>query len=458
MAETGPLGSIRSSCPGIAWPALPGPDAAQALAYQFQLELSQWYDPQTLWELQYRQLDILLRHAYATVPYYRERWAGLYDPAILITPERFARLPVLTRSALQQNFEALKSAAPFPEHGAPAETRSSGSTGMPVRVLKTPLNDLVWQGHMLREHLWHARDFSGKLAVVRRNVEERKVDGWDTILDAVAATGPAVMMPIGTEIARQLAWLEREAPDYLLTYPSNAAELARLSLERGTHLPGLREIMTFGEAVTPVLRALCREAWNARVIDTYSAQEVGYMGLQCPDHEHYHVQAECMLLEIVDTRGRPCAPGQTGLVVVTPLHAFGMPLVRYVVGDYAEVGHPCPCGRGLPVLARIMGRTRNTLVLETGERYWPFFGTHRFSDIAPIRQHQFVQKSFSVIEARLVAARPLTADEERRFERHVQSCLPVPFEIRLVYVPEIPRSASGKFEDFMSDVADAGAV
>ena len=458
MGSTALRGLVRSACPATAWPALPGPDAAQALALQFQLELSQWYDPQTLWELQYRQLDVLLRHAHATVPYYRERWAGLYDPAVLITPERFSRLPVLTRSALQQHFEALKSTASLPEHGPPAETRSSGSTGVPVRVLKTPLNDLLWQGHMLRDHLWHARDFSGKLAVIRRNVEEGELRVWDPFLDAVTATGRAVLLPIGTEIARQLDWLAREAPDYLLTYPSNAAELARLALERGERLPGLREILTFGEVVTPALRALCREAWNARVVDAYSAQEVGYMGLQCPHHEHYHVQAECLLLEVLDARGRPCAPGETGLVVVTPLHAFAMPLVRYVVGDYAQAGHPCPCERGLPVLARIMGRTRNTLVLETGERYWPFFGTHGFTDIAPIKQHQFIQKSFRVIEARLVPARPLTADEERRFERHVQSRLPVPFEIRLVYVPEIARSASGKYEDFMSEIADSGAV
>src|SRR5215510_10900500 len=102
------------------------------------------------------------------------------------------------------------------------------------------------------------------------------------------------------------------------------------------------------------------------------------MALQCPDHEHYHVQTECILLEVLDTHGGPCAPGRAGLVVATPRHAFAMPLVRYVVGDYAEVGPPCPCGRGLPVLARIMGRTRNRLVLETGESYWPSFGTHRF--------------------------------------------------------------------------------
>ena len=447
-----PLGLIRSACPGIAWPAAPGADGAQALALQFQLELSQWYRPEQLQELQFRQLDALLRHAHATVPYYRERWSGIYDPGVPLTLERFSRLPVLTRRALQNEFEALKSASPPPEHGAPVETRSSGSTGMPVRVLKTPLSDLVWQGIMLREQLWHGRDLAGTLAVIRRTVEQQESRGWGGSIDAVASTGRAVLLSIATEAAAQLSWLEQHQPDYLLTYPSNVAELARLALERGTRLTRLREVLTIGEVVAPEHRALCRQAWNVPIVDAYSAEEAGYMALQCPGSEHYHVQAESALVEILDTRGKPCAPGQAGLVVVTPLHAFAMPLVRYVVGDYAEPGPPCSCGRGLPVLNRVMGRTRNTLVLENGERYWPFFGTHRFTDLAPIVQHQFVQKTHGVIEARLMTARPLTPEEEQRFTAHVQARLPAPFEIRIAYVREIPRGAGGKYEDLVSEI------
>jgi phenylacetate-CoA ligase len=322
-----------------------------------------------------------------------------------------------------------------------------------VRVLRTPLDEIAWQGVMLREHLWNGRDLGARLAVIRRNVEPREVQGWGDFIGSLTSAGRAALLPVGTEIGRQLEWLEAQQADYLLTYPSNAGELARVALRRGTRLPRLREILTMGEVVSPDLRALCREAWNVPVIDAYSAQEVGYMALQCPGREHYHVQAETILVEILDRSGKPCAPGETGLVVVTSLHSFAMPLVRYVVGDYATAGRPCPCGRGLPVLERVMGRTRNTLVLETGERYWPFFGTHRFTDIAPILQHQFVQKSFGVIEARLVTARPLTPEEEEQFKRHVQSRLPAHFDIRLAYLREIARSASGKYEDFLSEVA-----
>ena len=443
----------RSVVPGIGWPAIPGKEPAALLALQFQLERSQWLEPDRLRELQFRQLGALLRHAHGTVPYYRERWHGRYDPREPPTAELFSRLPLLARSDLQSNFEALSS-TDFPAAHRPlTEARSSGSTGMPVRVLKSALTQLLWRAALLREHLWHRRDMSGKLAVIRHGVKAGPLKDWGPTTRNIAVTGPSVLLPTSVAVDAQLRWLEKEQPDYLLTYPSNLYELLRLSLERGTRFPCLREARTLGEVVTPELRALCRDAWGVPVVDAYSAQEVGYFGLQCPDHDHYHVQSESVMLEVVDTQGKACAPGQVGLVVVTPLHNFAMPLVRYVMGDYAEIGQPCDCGRGLPVLSRIMGRVRNMLVTAAGERYWPSFGTRKLTNIAPVLQHQFVQKSHDLIEARLVTAAPLTRNQEDELRQHILSRLPGGFHMNFVYCQQIPRSANGKFEDFMSEIA-----
>ena len=90
-------------------------------------------------------------------------------------------------------------------------------------------------------------------------------------------------------------------------------------------------------------------------------------------------------VEIVDDAGRPVPPGTEGNIVVTCLTNYAMPLLRYRLGDFAELGSDCSCGRGLPVLKRILGRERNSvLIAPSGERFWPVFGTHRFSRIAPI--------------------------------------------------------------------------
>jgi len=443
---------IRSALPGTLWPAVPGPDGATALALQFQLERSQWLAPARLLELQLRQLDILLRHAHRTVPYCRERWAGVYDPGVPLTADAFAALPILSRQELQAHSEAMCSADPPAAHGKGGYARTSGSSGRPVKVLKSGLTELMWRAFGLREHLWHRRDFSGKLAAIRQGVPQGEAEGWGAATEALA-TGRSATLPVGTDVRTQLEWLKQQKPDYLLTHPTNLAELARQSLKCGIRVPGLREVRTRGEMLPRETRDLCRKAWGIPVTDVYSSNEVGYIALQCPDHEHYHVQSEGIMVEVLNAQGKACNPGEIGRIVVTLLHNFAMPLVRYEIGDYAEAGPPCSCGRGLPVLSRIMGRVRNVLILASGERFWPSFAAHDIDRIAPVLQYQFVQKDYGLVEARLVTAGPLTESQEEALRRHFLGRLPAGFELRLVYCDEIPRSAGGKFEYFVSEVA-----
>jgi phenylacetate-CoA ligase len=130
-----------------------------------------------------------------------------------------------------------------------------------------------------------------------------------------------------------------------------------------------------------------------------------------------------------------------------------MPLIRYELGDHAEAGAPCPCGRGLPTIARILGRSRNMLRLPGGAERWPLVGFDRYREIAPIRQYQLVQHDLESIEARFVADRPLTADEEAGLTRVIQSSLGYPFRVTFAYFEgEITRGPGGKFDEFVSNV------
>jgi phenylacetate-CoA ligase len=215
----------------------------------------------------------------------------------------------------------------------------------------------------------------------------------------------------------------------------------------------LREVRTVGETLTPELRAACEAAWNVPIVDTYSSQELGYLALQCPESGFYHVMAESVFVEILAADGTPCAPGDTGRVVATSLHNVAMPLIRYELRDYAEAGGPCRCGRGLPTIARILGRTRNMVRLPGGAQRWPLVGFGRFRDIAPIRQYQFVQRTREAVEARFVTDRPLTGEEEARLAGVIQAALGYPFRLTFTYFEgEIPRGPGGKFEEFVSEV------
>ena len=447
-----PIWEFESAIPGAAWPALPAPGRAVALALLQQLETTQWLSAERLRGLQLRQVEVLLRHAWETSRYYRECWAGRYDPARPLTPEHFACLPLLPRRDLQQRYEDIKSADPPAAHGTGGETLTSGSMGAPVRALKTQLTALYWTVFTLRDHLWHRRDLGDKLAVIRAQLKEGEAADWGAAYKGILTTGPMATLNSGTVISKQLDWLRRHDPACLLSNASNAVELARACLIRGIRLPALREVRTVSEMLTVEGRRLIREAWGVKVTDMYSAEEIGYIALQCPEHEHYHVQSEGVLLELLDQAGAPCARGQVGRVVVTDLHNFAMPLVRYEIGDYAQAGEPCACGRGLPVIGGIAGRVRNMLVTAAGERLWPYFGAKQILEVAPVLQQQFVQKDYDLIEARFVTEAPLDAGQESRLRQLILSGLPAGMRLQLVYCDRIPRGAGGKYDDFICEI------
>lgn len=441
-----------SALDGVAWPALPDAAGARMLALQYQFAQSERWSPAELHEAQFTQMTQLLHHAKTTVPFYRDRLAGIATDRPL-DAATFARIPLLRRQDIQENFEVMVSRALPPDHGVMQEGNTSGSTGRPIRFMATPLTEVFWHAFTLREHLWHRRDFSGKLAAIRARVNPGGSAGWGASTGIAFRTGPSVMFNTEQSIPDQARWLMHENPDYLISVASNVQELARHCGRHGLRPPRLCEVRTYGEALHPDARAEIRAAWNVPVVDMYSCREAGYLALQCPRHEHYHVQAEGIYLELLDEQGKPPAPGTPGRVVITVLHNFAMPLIRYDIGDYAEAGEPCDCGRGLPVIRRIVGRVRNMLRLPDGSLRHPRFGEAQFGGIAPVRQFQVVQKTLRDIEVALVVARPLTMEEEATLRALIVKNLKHPFNVSFVYRDGIPRSAGGKYEDFRSEVA-----
>jgi phenylacetate-CoA ligase len=424
------------------------------LGLLFALEQSQWLDPAALRARQDEQIQRVLAHAVATVPHYRRAYRGLFDPARPPGADAFAALPILSHREAREGFDELASERPPAAHGRVELRRTSGSLSAPMRYLATGLVQLHWQAITLRDHRWHARDLEAATAVIRGGVPDGESAGWGPTIEGLFSSGPLFTHDIRHDAGAQLEWLRRKQPAYLLAPPSLLAELARLSLARGVALPGLRHVRSLGEALRPEWREACRRAWGVPLVDMYSASEVGYLALQCPEHEHYHVQSESALLEVLRDDGSPCAPGETGRVVVTTLHNFAMPYVRYAIGDYAEVGAPCACGRGLPVLARVAGRSRNLLRAPDGRRYWPALGIPLYERFGSIRQAQFVQRDLSEVEVRLVADAPLASDRERALLAFLAERMPYGLRFAIRYVERLERTAGGKLEDFVCEVAE----
>lgn len=417
-----------------------------------ELERSQWMPADALAAYQFRRLGVLAGHLERQSAFFQRRLeeAGL-RPGDLAGPDGLRRLPPMTRRSLQAATDLY--CRELPEGHAPvSDGQTSGSTGEPVRFRRTHANQIDWLAFTIREHLWHRRDAGGSLCTVRAETEavERSAQ-WGAPIGLLYDTGPRLAIPITTDVSRQVELIGQFAPTYLMTYPSNLAALLAAAGDGGGPLRGIRSVRTVGETASDELRSEVRRVLGCELVDLYSSREFGYLALQCPDHGGYHVMAEAVIVEILDDDGLPCATGQTGRVTITDLRNFSTPLVRYDIGDYAEVGAPCPCGRGLPAIARIRGRERNLVRFPDGRRHWPLVGFAQFRDLAPVLQYQLVQTSLDALDVRLVTSRPPTADEERALGAHIQASLGHPFRLSFHYFErEIPRGANRKLEEFVS--------
>ena len=449
-----PLDFVGKSLPGVTWPPIVEGDTAAMLALARHLEASQWHDPETLREKQFAQLGQVLPWLSAHSPAFARRLeaAGL-SPGDLCTPDGLAALPPIDRRFFREYPDVDCDAVP-PGHAPVGTNVTSGSTGEFIRVKRTRVNQLMWLAMILRDHAWRDTDFCVPLATAKApNPGLKRFPNWGAPANLLFETGPAMMLPVSTPGDEMFDLLARFETGNLLIYPNALGTLVDAAEARGEKLANLRAVRTVGEAVGDGLRRRCRSILGVPIADAYTSQEAGYIALECPQSGLYHLMAEALIVEVLRADGTPCAEGETGTVTITDLHNHATPIVRYALGDMAEVGGACPCGRGLPTLRRIVGRSRNLIRLPDGNRVWPSlggFGPEGYLHVVPILQFQLVQTELDLIEIRLVTERPLSADEEWLVTERTLRAIGHPFRIEFRYFEgRLPLPASGKFEDFI---------
>ena len=458
---------MRSSIGSNIFPPILTGRPATLMALQHHLGQSQWWDAERLRAEQHRQLAALVNFATRTIPFYADRLraAGL-EPGAPLTWQAWSRIPTLTRHDVQDAGDALNPAVLPPSHGRIGEIASGGSTGVPVRIHKSEFANLMWEAIHIREELWHREDRTGALVVIAglpRSMSEAErlagstrdgvsVPQWGGIQSQIWTTGPLHMIDLNHPAETHVDFILKHAPSYIYTLPSTLRLILWHCRNRGIAFPGLRAVWTRSETVDDALRQLCQDTLGVRIVSNYSTAETGYIALQCPTSSALHVQSETCLVEILDADSNPVPPGACGRVVVTPLHNFATPLLRYEIGDDAECAEACSCGRGLPLLKRILGRTIDHLTRPDGRRRRFFFDHYALSKIRAVKEYQVIQRSLHRIDVLLAIARPLTDDEISQVRAIMAKDVGTGFEIDLSYCDRIPRTAAGKLRPVRSEL------
>jgi phenylacetate-CoA ligase len=390
----------------VRFPRIVSPFAAQVIVTQQQLARFERLDPAEQERVTTRQFAALWQHATAFSPFWRERLSA----ASPRTP--LAELPILTRADIQAHGAQLRARTPEMAQKNIKTVRSSGSTGHPVQIeVYKPVYWTLYRAQALRDAVWHNRDGNRDMLTIkdRPDTQPGRSVPQNSALEGSGKTYNRNQINHSPEDLCQ--WLSGFEAPYLVTTPAMALRLARLALADRTRSKRLDLILTYGEVVTEELREAARAAFGARVIDRYSCEEVGWVAFQCPKHDHFHALSSTVRVEIVDEQNRPVSPGEEGRVLVTSLHSYAMPLIRYDLGDRAIAGAPCDCGINLPVIHRILGRERSFIRLADGSLRLARLTGEYWLEIAPIREYRVVQYADGIVEAFVTCERRLESRE-----------------------------------------------
>ncbi len=394
-------------------------------------------------ERQFAQAAQLVRFARANTPFYRDRFAALGPKAEdLRGLEDFARLPLLTKDDLRESPEGLVSEGYARENMF--HKRTGGSTGVPVHVYWDAPAHRFKNALVQRHDAWAGYRTGMKLAALWGDTRKSYPLKQRIHQVLVERTLYLDTLEMEDEYLREfVARLRRFRPRILMGHAHSLYFFTEFLQSEGVRDLSFDGIISTAETLIPAEREAIEALFGNVVFDRYGCEEVSLIASECEAHDGMHIGAEGLLVEVVG--GDESTPGK---VVVTDLINRGMPLIRYEVGDLATLrGGRCACGRGLPRLGRVFGRTTDILYAPDGRRISGVSILDTFLIHVPgVRQAQIVQDAIDHLVLRVVADRHFGPDTIDHLARTVTKVFGSAMRHELRMVDTIEPTARGKFQ------------
>ena len=424
----------------------------QHLAY---LQSSQWFGPAEREARETSALRQLLVYAGNNVPYYRElfRKQG-FDPRGLEGVADLEQLPLLTRDIVRERYDDLID----PLHrGKNFKKGTSGSTGKPLRFEFSRESECWRQAVKLRGYGW-AGYRPGRKTFFYWAAVSAGPPSVKTRIDRLLRRETVLDSMKQDESARRAALdvLRRTRPEIIICYTQACAQFAHWIVDNRLRDWDDIPVICGAEGVLSADRAILSKAFGAGIFESYGSRETMLMAAECEQHAGMHLSQENLVLEVTKD-GHAVGPGNAGDVVVTDLHNYGMPMIRYVNGDIAVLASAdrCPCGRGLARLERVDGRRADTLLDKQGNAVPGIVFHVLFSDARReiVRQFQAVQRTDGAVVLKIVRGRDFADDAflsvTGRFSEYLRG---QPFTVEF-HEAIAPHQGSGKHQTIVAEVA-----
>jgi len=424
-------------------------------AYLAELEGSQWLSRAGMKQLQEKKLAELLKSADAHCPWHRARMtlAGI-DPAGCVTLEDLRRLPTMDKQ------DAVAHGEQMVWHGVPGgafKYNTGGSSGEPLIFYygrRRQASDAA--GRMRARRWWGVEPGDQEVYLWGAPVELDKTDRIKTLRDRLInqlVLNAFEMSPAAMDEYAQA--IQAYQPHCIYGYASSLALLAARLLERKTalRLPKLKVVCTTGEPLLDHQRQLIGAAFGAPVANEFGSRDIGFTAHETPQAQML-LMSESIILEVLDERGQPVPPGETGEAVMTALESFAQPFIRYRTGDMVRVAdEPCQAGRGLDVITEVLGRSTDFVVRADGTIMHALAVIYVLRAVVGVGEFKIVQHTLREFEVLVVPNAAWQESGRAEIESGLQKRLGGDIRIDLQLVESIPAEASGKHRYVVSRVS-----
>jgi phenylacetate-CoA ligase len=408
---------------------------------------TQWLDAETIARIQLEKLNTLIEFCWQQVPYLEKCWreAGLKRRPLGSVRE-LEYFPILTKGEITANYLEMTS---LPWRGRSLVKTTGGTTGDPFRFEYTMESYARRTASMWRGYEWAGAGLGARTAYLwgsptpkefRKRVKEgayhwafnRRV--WD-----------ANSMLKERDIEAYARAMDRYRPDVLVGFVRPVLAMARWIAQTGHKAKGLRSVVTGAEALYESERREIEGAFGCPVFNTYGCREFMLIAAECERHAGLHINADHLVVELVDSAGRE-AMEEPGDVIITDLHNFAMPFVRYRNGDRATAmrGSACACGRGLPLLQSVEGRILDMILTPDGRHVPGEFFVYVMLGRTAISRYQVVQVANDALEVRIMSDTKVPDSEFVQIAEKISEVTGPAMRISVVPVNAIAEPASGK--------------
>lgn len=390
------------------------------------------------------------------VPYYKE--IGRINDIQISKDNIFddvKNFPVLRKEILRNNYGDLKSQT---FDGDYFKNTSGGSTGEPVIFLQDTIFNEKQKGSKIFFDEWAGRKDGEKMIKLwgsERDILKgsQGMEGWikEKLLNIKLLNSFKMSE---NDMKKYIEIINREKPKIIEAYVQSIYELSKFIQNNNLDVYSPKGIITSAGTLYPQYKRLIEDVFKTKVYNQYGSREVGLMAFSCNKEEGLHLNIYNHYIEILNDKLEPCKPGEIGLIFVTTLNNYVMPLIRYQIGDMAipAKNELCSCGRGLPLIEKVTGRNVDLFKAKNGALIDGEYFTHLIYFRNWIKRFQFVQKEIDLIKIYIVLNNDKNESDMKDITEKIKIVMGVSCKVEFEFVSDIESTKSGKYLYTISEI------